>query len=191
MSNLILSLKDRANFYHVAFPKYPELQATDRWLYGIWIIGNSYKGSSYYGSYLGNYLKRVLSLFPDMDSVLHLFSGSIHDGLTLDINPAVNPKIVASAEDIPLQNNSLELILADTPYSSIHAAKYGYEMINRKKVFAECYRILIPGGFMVWLDTVLPMYAKKNWSLVGTIGIIAGTNRLSRMTTIYQKVNNE
>jgi hypothetical protein len=29
--------------YKANFPKYPELSQTERWLYGMWIIGNNYK----------------------------------------------------------------------------------------------------------------------------------------------------
>ena len=44
------SLKERAELYNTAFPQYSKyawLQASDYWLWGIWSIGNNYKGRGY------------------------------------------------------------------------------------------------------------------------------------------------
>ena len=184
----MLSLKDRADAYSKEFPKYPPLSSTDRWLYGIWVIGNTYKRlHGYYGEYPPSYLRRVKSLFPDCDNILQLFGDVVHEDITLDINPELSPTVVGTAHSMPFADNKFDLIIADPPYSKEHAAKYNYPMINRRKTFKECYRVLKPGGFLVWLDWLLPMYRKDEWLMVGTIGIVAGTNRKIRGTTIYQK----
>ena len=57
---------------------------------GPWNIGNTYKGSGYHGSFPPGFLKRVMSMFPDAENVLHLFSGSLDEnvkGDRFDINP--------------------------------------------------------------------------------------------------------
>ena len=82
-----MTLSVRAAHYHRTFPQFHTgLLADDRWLSGIWILGNDYRSTSgFYGSYPPNYLKRVRALFPDYAPrwrVLHLFAGSV---------PAVNP----------------------------------------------------------------------------------------------------
>lgn len=183
----MLSLAERAEAYHKAFPKYPPLAYTERWIYGIFVIGNRYASPDIYGQYPPTFLKRVKSLFPDCETVVHLFSGVIHEDITIDINPLLNPSIVADAQNIPLPDESVDLIMADPPYGPEHAEKYGYPMINRKRVFQECHRILKPLGFLAWLDILLPMYRKDMWIMIGAIGIIAGTNRRCRMLTIYQR----
>ena len=183
----MLALAERVAAYHQAFPKYPPLVCTDRWLYGVFIIGNRYASPDIYGQYPPTFLRRVKSLFPDCKDVVHLFSGVVHEDITIDINPALNPSIVADAQDLPLPDNSVDVIFADPPYGPEHAQKYGYPMINRRKVFQECHRVLKIGGFLAWLDTLLPMYRKDMWTMVGAVGVIAGTNRRCRMLTIYQK----
>jgi SAM-dependent methyltransferase len=179
--------------YNKTFPKWPPLVKTDRWVYGVWVIGNDYRNKSrYYGTYPPTYLKRVRALFPDSEKVLHLFSGDVEKGYfpsetTLDINQELKPDIVANSSNIPFKENSFDLILVDPPYSKEDAEKYGYPMPNRKKALHECYRVLKPNGFVVWLDVVLPMYRKIEFNLVGTIGLIRSTNHRTRTVLIWQK----
>jgi hypothetical protein len=37
------TLKERVDLYSKAFPKFPPLRADDRWIDGMWIMGNNYK----------------------------------------------------------------------------------------------------------------------------------------------------
>jgi len=47
----------------------------------MWMLGNNYSNhSAYYGAYAPQYLRRVLSMFPDAKKTLHLFSGSLPPG---------------------------------------------------------------------------------------------------------------
>ena len=179
-----LTLQDRADLYARAFPKFPPLMVSGKWLYGMWILGNNYKGSGYYGAYPPAYLKRITTLFPDCPRVLHLFSGSLPDGdyVKLDVRDGNG-----DAENIPYGANSFDIIYADPPYSIEDAVHYGKPMINRKKVLAECRRILSPKGFLVWLDQVLPMYRKIEWELCGTIGMVRSTNHRVRTVFIFRK----
>lgn len=44
------TLKERADFYSKAFPDWPPLRFDNRWLDGVWILGNDYRNkTSYYG----------------------------------------------------------------------------------------------------------------------------------------------
>lgn len=186
------TLQQRAEFYNKAFPKYPPLVTTDRWIYGVWMIGNAYKGSGYYGAYPPSYVRRVKALFPDARDILHLFSGSLDatvEGDRLDINPSLNPDICGNAEELSnLVTKKYDVCFADPPYSEEDAKKYGVCLVSRNKVVKECGKVLKPGGFLVWLDCVYPMYSKKELLLVGTIGLIRSTNHRVRGVFIYQKV---
>ncbi len=194
----MLTLKDRAEFYNRAFPKFSKqawLQASERWLWGVWMIGNNYRSKmGYYGEYPPGYLDRVMSLFPDMEErdILHLFSGSLKEsvrGLRLDVNPELSPNITGNAEKLSsLVNKKFRLIIADPPYSEEDAKRYGKCLVNRNKVVQECKKVLSPGGFLVWLDQVFPMYRKAELNLVGTIGIIRSTNHRVRMVFIWQRI---
>ena len=64
-------------------------------------------------------------------------------------------------------------------------------MVNRNKVIKECYKILRPGGFLIWLDQVLPMYRKDEFSIIGVIGMVKSTNHRFRVIVIFQKNEKE
>jgi hypothetical protein len=187
------SLKDRARFYTETFPKYPPLRADDRWIDGIWVLGQDYRGSGYYGSYPPNYLRRIMSMFPDAQNILHLFSGSLPPGnyTRLDINQKLNPDICGDAERLSsfIEVGKYDLIIADPPYSSEDAEHYGTPFISRNKVLKECALVMPCGGYLIWLDQVMPMFSKRSLSWVGAIGLIRSTNHRFRVCSWFKKVD--
>jgi SAM-dependent methyltransferase len=186
------TLQKRAQFYANQFPKWPAPRADNRWIDGMWILGNDYKGSGYYGSYPPNYVKRVVSMFPDAQRILHLFSGSLPAGnyTRFDCNQELNPDVFGDAETLSayFEPNSFDLILADPPYSEEDAKHYGKPMISRNKVLKECANVLEPGGFIIWLDQVLPMFRKDELLLCGVIGIVRSTNHRFRVSCWFKKI---
>ncbi len=186
--------------------QYPEslFVGGDGRIYGIWIEGNCYKRrKGFYGEYPPSYLKRIYALFAPVmrlatsyTRILHLFSGSVREplGITVDINPALEPDILCSAENIwpALADTrySYPLILADPPYSKEDAVKYGTAFPLARKVMhslAMCERTIEPRAFLVWLDIKRPMYRKDEWELVGIIGYDVGTNRRFREISIFRR----
>ena len=186
---LNLTLEERANAYNETFPSYPKLFTSNGWMVGMWVIGNYYRNKNgYYGCYPHSYLKRVKSMFPDCKRILHLFSGSVEEYDTFDINSQHNPTYTADAHNLSnVVKKKYELILADPPYSNEDANHYGTPMINRNTVVKECVKVLDDGGFLVWLDQVFPMYRKKYLEIVGAIGVIRSTNHRVRTAFIFRK----
>lgn len=188
------TLKQRADFYNESFPRYASfawLQASEYWLWGIWSIGNNYKGSGFYGSYPPRYLDRVRSLFPDADLTLHLFSGSLkpmNGEHRFDINQPAEFNGDAHNLTYYVGENSYDLIIADPPYSDEDANHYGAPMINRNKVVNECVKVLKQGGFLVWLDQTLPMYRKAELNRCISIGIERSTNHRFRQLVGWKKI---
>lgn len=184
-----LTLEDRAKMYNEKFPDYPELYVSNGWILGVWVIGNYYRNrNEYYGCYPHSYLKRIKSLFPDCTKRLHLFSGSVQEDDTFDINSAYNPTYVGDAHKLSsIVKRKYDLVLADPPYSAEDAKHYGTPMINRNIVVGESVKVLEPKGFLVWLDQVYPMYRKKELNLVGAIGVIISTNHRVRVAFIFRK----
>ena len=188
------NLQQRADLYAKAFPKFQPLYVTqtDR-IEGLWIMGNNYTTkTNFYGAYPHGYLPRVMSMFPDKEKIAHLCSGSLpksDDYLRVDINPDRCPDIVADAEKLSetIAPSSFDLILVDPPYSKEDAEHYGTVMLSRKKVLAECHKVLKPGGWVLWLDQVLPMFAKKNWHWGLAIGMIKSTNHRVRCVFGFEK----
>lgn len=202
------NMEQRARLYNAAFLDYPTVQYSNGWLLGTWSDGNNYKGTGYYGSYPRSYLKRMRAIFPDAkkNRTLHLFSGSldgyaktgrieaftpiIFPGITLDINKELHPDVACDAHTMSseIANSYWELILADCPYSEEDAKHYGTPLINRNKVVKECVKLLKPGGYLCWMDQVLPMYRKDELKRVGEISISRSTNHRVRAVFIFERV---
>lgn len=167
----------------------------DRWATAVWIMGNNYKGSGYYGAYPPAYVPRIYSMFPEPERILHLFSGSLtKEGVAhpctevfrLDLNPKYQPDFVQDAEAMALPDNCFDLILADPPYSEEDAKRYGRPLCDRNRVLAECHRILSKDGYLVWLDQSQPMYSKTYWQWVGVISVLRSTNHRVRAAFFFR-----
>jgi len=174
---------------------------------GFWLCGNNYQNKTgYYGTYPPSYMKRIKLLFPNAQKVLHLFSGVVEKGIfenetTMDINPEIKPDpenrpaiiitpdVVGDAAEVSsyFAENTFDLILADPPYNKNHI-RYDTNPVNKRKVVKQAVTILEPGGYMVWLDTIIPIWAKADgWALRGTIGLVQSTNHATRVITILKK----
>ena len=189
-----LSLYERAEFYNIAFYKWPKLVYDKGWIYGVWNIGACYKGTGYYGNYPHGYMDRISALFPDKENILHLFSGSLPRGdytrFDIGLNPDAQYDVKGDAQELSehFEPNTFDIIYADPPYSQKDAENYNCKMPNRFKVVKECAKVLKPGGFLVWLDEVLPMYRKAEFKRFGEIMISRSTNHRVRAVFIFERL---
>jgi SAM-dependent methyltransferase len=181
------------NNYCKTFPNYPKCLIDDKGVIaGYWWVGNYYKRKyDFHGEYPPSYLKRIRALFPKAESVLHLFSGVVEkekDEVTFDINLDLRPDFVGCAESLSeyFAPDSFDLIIADPPYSKADAEKYGYPLPNKRIVLREARAVCKPGGFLVWLDLIVPIFRKADWKLRGTIGLHCGTNRKVRVISLFE-----
>lgn len=189
-----MTLQQRIESY-VDLTKFPRslFVSEDNRIVGTWIMGQSYRvRSGYYGGYPDSFLKRIRGLFPDKENVLHLFSGRVDTkilpGKTVDINPANSPDYLDDAQTlltVPLEE--FDLVCADPPYSVEDAMHYQTTMIKRNVVMRALQR-LKPGAHVVWLDQVLPMFKKLEFSMVAVIGVCKSTNHRFRVVTIFEKL---
>jgi SAM-dependent methyltransferase len=160
---------------------------------GIWILGNNYRtASKLYGAFPPRFLDRVMALFPEIGArsrVLHLFSGSLPPGpyVRVDVRKPMTPDLAGNAEALPFRDGSFDLVVADPPYSKQDAEKYDGHMPNRRKVLAEVARVVRKGGNLVWLDTMLPMFAKRNWNWWGAIGVVRSSNHRVRLVSCFER----
>lgn len=188
-----LSWQDRIDAYCRA-TKFPRslFVAEDGRVVGTWIMGNDYRvHTGFYGGYPAGYLRRIRSMFPDKRRVLHLFAGKVDltalPGDTVDINPDLSPTYVDDAqrlEHVPLAE--YDLVLADPPYSVEDCERYQTTMVKRNVVMQALAR-LSPGAHIVWLDQVLPMYRKDQFSIEAVIGMVKSTNHRFRVVTIFRR----
>lgn len=167
-------------------------------VYGFWLCGQNYRTTSdLYGAYPATYIRRIGLLFPKEFREglnLHLFSGAIRSEgqfLTYDIRPDYDPDVCQDATELDkwCPHDYFDLILADPPYGKNHE-KYGTQPFSKAKVVRAASKVVKPGGYLVWLDTIIPMWAKKDgWRLAGTIGIVQSTNHQVRVVTILERVS--
>lgn len=161
---------------------------------GTWIMGNDYRvKSTYYGGYPAGYLKRIKSLFPDKQNVLHLFSGKvdtvIFPGKTVDVNPDTQPDYLDDAQhltSVPLEQ--FDLVMADPPYSVEDCDHYQTTMVKRNVVMSALGMRLTSGCQVVWLDQVLPMFRKDQFSIEAVVGMVKSTNHRFRVITVFRKI---
>ena len=128
---------------------------------------------------------------------LWLFSGSFKDpeGTTVDVKPELQPDIIANCENVPVPDNSYDLVVADPPYSAEEAQLlYGLDYCSMVKVCNEMARICRPGGHVLLLHRLVPAvhphFSKefKRLKLVGIVGVftIAGLSNM-RALTVWRK----
>ena len=189
-----LTLQDRCDLYRARFPDFPApVVESEKRIEGLWMMGNCYQTSGYYGAYPHGYLDRIMSMFPEAkpETTLHVPSGSLPPGigLRIDIRPECNPDIVGDCHDIKalVGDRRFDLILADPPYSAEDAEHYGKPMVSRAKMLRSCLDVCKPGGWIIWLDQVLPMHCKDqvDWALA--IGMVKSTNHRVRGVFGFRK----
>jgi len=195
----LLTLADRVASYAAMIPypdSVPAVSPTGRWLNGVWLLGNNYRGSGYYGAYPPSYVRRIAALFPDVapERWLHLFSGSLAPdvpGIRVDLRPpgdGVAPASVrADARALPFVDGAIPFCAADPPYTTADAARYGTGTLNKPRVFGELARVVAPGGHLVWLDTTLPLYRKVDWHHWGMIAVQRSTNHRTRLCSMFTR----
>jgi hypothetical protein len=192
-----LTLEDRACSYARAFPGYPRMWFDKGWLMGVWCIGACYKRANptLHGGYPGNFLQRLLALFPDIppERTLHVFSGNTPasvGGIRVDLacNRTPPPSVCADAARLPFCANSFDLVIADPPYDKVNATVYGTKMINRSVVLHELRRVVTRGAFLAWLDHQCPMHRREDWQQIGAVMLQVSTNTRIRSVSLFEAV---
>ena len=176
--------------YNRVFAKYPKTVEDKGWIYGVWYCGTAWTKVKLYGQYPPGFLKRALALFPDAKDILHCPSGTLTGpGVTVDLmrDEVRVPQIQASANKIPLPDNSFDLFLSDPPYSKKDSAKYGCGPFPLNGMMKEAHRLLRRGGYLGILHVYYPSYRRKDWELVGLIAVVTGFLRVTRMFSIMRK----
>lgn len=189
---LELTLEQRCEAYGRAFPRFPAPRVIDgKRIEHLFIMGNCYQTSGYYGAYPHGYLDRVMAMFPDAKDILHVPSGSLPPGpyLRIDIRPEVSPDIVGDCHDLLalVGERRFDLILADPPYSAEDAEHYGRPMVKRNVMLKSCLDVLRHGGWVIWLDQVLPMHRKDEVDWAMAIGMVKSTNHRVRGVFGFRK----
>lgn len=143
------------------------------------------------GGYPLRFLQRAYEVLgvSNPDRVLHLCSGSMRRGVTVDIREDMKPTIVADCRNVPLADESFDWIMADPPYSVEYAKNlYGTDASYPKpgQILKEACRLLRPGGRLGFLHFQVPM-SRKPLSLVAVYGITTGAGYNIRAFSVFEK----
>jgi hypothetical protein len=194
---LTLTAEQRCQSYASRFPN--ALKAVNGRIYGVWVMGNSYRSrSGFYGEFPNSVKERILALFPDCKKIMHLFSGTIKeclpDVMTYDISARFRPTICDSVQSIKAHKDILqdrELMIADPPYEAADFERYGVPPFNKAQVMRDLAQVLQPGAYLAWLDTRKPMYRKADWFLLGEIMVSVSTMHRYRGLCMFQRTSRE
>jgi SAM-dependent methyltransferase len=173
------------------FPKDWSLACDDGRIHGLWWLGEAQASNpTYYGSYPAGYLQRAMSLFPDAERILHVFSGSLPKGNYVRFDAKAAAEVNGDAHYLSQYFKSLtfDLVLADPPYGVEDSQRYGLPMVKRGVVLNEVAKVLEPGGFLVWLDRLRPV-TPPGLEQAGVVGVIWAANSPFRMATIFQRAS--
>lgn len=144
----------------------------------------------------GGYPKRFLALafetlgVTDPEKVLHLCSGSMRSGVTLDLRPECRPRVVADCRQAPFLGESFDFIMADPPYAEDYAENLygtGKQYPKPGQILREAARLLRPGGRVGLLHFLVPVI-RRPLKFVGIWGITLGSGYAIRAWSVLEKV---
>lgn len=143
------------------------------------------------GGYPIGFLERAYSTLgvTDPTKVLHLCSGSLRIGVTVDIRPEMKPQIVADCRAVPLPDESFDWIMADPPYAESYAEQLygtGRDYPKPGQIVKEMARLLRPGGRCGLLHFMVPMNT-AGMKMVGVWGVSTGAGYAIRAWTVFEK----
>lgn len=195
-TQILLNLLDNPNLdlSMIKLPKSeqdekPRLEATTLWDYPKQSYGKTPKGNNKYPGVtpafiIYNLLKRytepgdlVLDPMAGSGTTLDVCREEGRRCIAFDISPTRSDIIQNDARNIPLDNDSVDMIFVDSPYGdnirynenpncigkiSAETEQFYYEL---EKVMRECHRVLKPGKILAWL--IGDQWVKKKFTPVG------------------------
>lgn len=147
------------------------------------------------GQYAKSFMRKAYATLgvEDPSRVLHLCSGSVRVGVTVDIRIEVRPRVVADVLALPFRDESFDWIMADPPYAESYAEHLygtGARYPRPSHVLASAERVLRPGGRVGLLHYLAPR-ARGALRLVGVWGVYLGTDMPIRAWSVYEKGQRE
>lgn len=154
----------------------------------LWYLPRPRKKDKYKGGFPLHFEKRLFKLYNYPEKILHPFGGKAEYGLKVDINPEVNPDIVADAHSLPFDDNSFDFVLCDPPYSDeLSKTLYNTGKLNWNKWTAEAVRVTKKGGFIAlyhWHMSPRP----KGTIYDRIIVIITRIKHFARICVVFKKI---
>lgn len=146
----------------------------------------------YPGAYPDRFLGYAREFLPVWEPVCHLFSGTVEEGVTVDLNPEVDAdhQLDLTEEKLPHDDETFAVVLADPPYThaDYDAGERHYDMpeVPRYSFRDEAARVTKVGGFFGVLH-VMPYRTPANCERWAMIGVTTGTTQVIRCFSVFRK----
>lgn len=107
--------------------------------------------SKYKGGFPLHFEQNLVQLLGYPDLILHPFGGRAEHGLRVDLNPQLEPDVIADAHDLPFDDDFFDAVILDPPYSDDEALElYGVTRKLRPALYTrEAVRVCKQGGWVV------------------------------------------
>lgn len=152
----------------------------------VWILPRP-RRDKFRGGFPLHFEKKLLRLYGSPKIVLHPFGGKAEYGWRIDVNPDVEPDIVADAHQLPIRDNSIDMIILDPPYSEEYSKEiFGTGKVRYWTYIREAVRVCKPGGYIAMYHLYEPGLPKGvRWSR----RIFVGTRKWHkpRVCCVWQK----
>ena len=148
----------------------------------------------YPGRFWYNFL-RTYSLDQTEDKVLHMFSGSMDWGDTTDLRAETGATFVGPYDDLPIEDNVYDFVIADPPYTMGFANEWithKKDLPKPKRILLEAARVTKPNGIIAIMHVILiPAYKVANVKRTAIHNILVGPNNAFRGLNVYRKLGDE
>jgi len=146
--------------------------------------------------YPGRFLHNFKKTYPvEGKNILHMFSGTMDWGDTTDIRSETGAKIVAPYNDLPIEDNTYDMVLADPPYNkgfSNHWTTHKNDLPKPKHILMEASRVVNPGGIIAILHIIIiPAYKVANVDRIALHPVLTGPNNAIRVLNVFRKKGGE
>jgi hypothetical protein len=106
--------------------------------------------SKYKGAFPLHFEENLVKLLGYPERILHPFGGMAETGVRVDLNPTLQPDVIADAHDLPFHDQSFDLVLLDPPYSDEEALElYETPKLRPAAYTREAVRVCREGGWVV------------------------------------------
>jgi 16S rRNA G966 N2-methylase RsmD len=145
--------------------------------------------SKYKGSWPLHFETKIKNFLGIKDEkILHIFSGKSPLGLRCDISKEVNPDILCDSHNLPFQDNSFDVVVADPPYNDNYSKDlYNAPKIKPTKYINEMVRVCKKDGLIVLYHYYMNR-TPLNCKYLGVIAIVTRVFHKARIVGIYKKL---
>jgi len=119
--------------------------------------------------------------------ILHVCSGSLNEGIRVDIRADARPTVLADGRALPFAANTFKAVLLDPPYTPQYARElYGVDYPRPSHLLKEALRVVRPCGRVGFVHYLVPV-PPRGLTHVKIFGLSTGMGFPMRAVTILEK----